>query len=167
MTVAEQLRQARESQNLTLQQVAEITKIRTDHLRALEQGDFRTFAAPVYIRGFVRTYSNVLKLNVPEIMATLESELRQDSRFSETLPLEPPRGLLDFIMLQLSKLDWKKSLIGVAIILVAVILCSAYLVIHHQRTNDPLKNLQPGIYHSTQHLSGETLPLPASPPPRH
>ena len=33
--VAEQLRQAREARNLTVQQVVEITKIRTDHLRAL------------------------------------------------------------------------------------------------------------------------------------
>jgi len=35
-TVAEQLRRARQAQNLTLQRVGETTKIRTDHLRALE-----------------------------------------------------------------------------------------------------------------------------------
>ena len=35
-TVAEQLRCARQAQNLTLPQVGEITKIRTDHLRALD-----------------------------------------------------------------------------------------------------------------------------------
>ena len=34
-TVAEQLRTAREAQGLTVYQVAEITKIRTDHIRAL------------------------------------------------------------------------------------------------------------------------------------
>ena len=58
-TVAEQLRQAREAKNLTVQQVVEITKIRTDHLRALEEGNFDVFSAPVYIRGFVRSYANL------------------------------------------------------------------------------------------------------------
>ena len=54
-TVAEQLRQAREAQKLTIQELAEITKIRSDHIRALEEGNFNVFPAPVYIRGFVRT----------------------------------------------------------------------------------------------------------------
>ena len=46
-TVAEQLRQAREARNLTVQQVAEITKIRTDHVRAVEEGNYDVFSAPV------------------------------------------------------------------------------------------------------------------------
>ena len=58
-TVAEQLRQAREAQKLTVQEAGEITKIRTDHLRALEDGNFDVFSAPVYIRGFVRSYASV------------------------------------------------------------------------------------------------------------
>ena len=41
VTVSEQLRRARESQKLDIHQVAEITKIKTDHIRALEAGDFR------------------------------------------------------------------------------------------------------------------------------
>jgi len=35
-TVAEQLRVAREARKLTIAQVAEVTKIRTDYIRALE-----------------------------------------------------------------------------------------------------------------------------------
>ena len=54
-TVAEQLREAREAQNLTVYQVAEITKIRTDHIRALDEGNYDVFSAPVYIRGSVRS----------------------------------------------------------------------------------------------------------------
>ncbi len=34
-TVAEQLRAGREARMLTVEQVAELTKIRTDHIRAL------------------------------------------------------------------------------------------------------------------------------------
>src|SRR3974377_1840137 len=121
-TVANQLRQAREAKHLTVQQVVEITKIRTDHLRALEQGDFDVFSAPVYIRGFVRTYSTLLKLDVPQVMANLDSELGQTRKFAEPPPLSNhPRGVLDFLMLQLSQIDWKKGLIGIAVIALAAV----------------------------------------------
>src|SRR5256885_16408736 len=60
-TVAEQLRQAREAQNLTVHQIAEITKIRTDHIRALEEGNYNVISAPVYIRGFIRSYATILQ----------------------------------------------------------------------------------------------------------
>src|SRR6266702_8327747 len=105
-TVAEQLHQAREAKHLTVQQVAEITKIRGDHLRALEEGNFDVFSAPVYIRGFVRSYATLLKLDVPQIMAALDAELGQTQKFSEPPPLSRhPRGVLDFVMLQISKVD--------------------------------------------------------------
>src|ERR1700756_867586 len=103
-SVAEQLRSAREAQKLTVYQVAEITKIRTDHIRALEEGNFDVFSAPVYIKGFVRTYATILKLDVPQVMAELDAELRQTQKFAEPPPLsDEPRGVLDFFTLQLSK----------------------------------------------------------------
>ena len=162
-SVSEQLRQARESQKLTLQQVAEITKIRTDHLRALEEGNFDIFSAPVYIKGFVRTYSTLLKLDVPKTMAALEEELGQTQKFSEPPSLSgEPKGVLDFVMLQLSKLDWRKGVVGLGLVVLAVVIIIIALIWRHQRTTDPLKGLKPGVYHSTQHVSGETLPLPGS-----
>ena len=81
--VADQLRQARQTQNLSVQQVAEVTKIRTDHLRALEEGHFEIFSAPVYVRGFVRSYSTLLKLDVPQIMRALDTELAETSKFRD------------------------------------------------------------------------------------
>src|SRR5882762_932289 len=86
-TVSEQLRRAREQQNLDIYQVAEITKIKTDHVRALESGNFDTFSAPVYIRGFVRTYATMLKLDVRELLAELDAELGRSERFAEPPPL--------------------------------------------------------------------------------
>ena len=163
-TVADQLRQAREAKNLTVQQVVQITKIRTDHLKALEEGNFDVFSAPVYIRGFVRTYSTLLKLDVPQIMTALEAELAQTPKFSEPPPLvERPRGVIDLFMLQLSKVDWPKGLIGMGVIVVLVVVFSAWI---SWRRYDPLKSLKPAIYRSTQNVFGDTLPLP-TPAPRH
>jgi cytoskeletal protein RodZ len=160
-TVAEQLHQAREAKHLTVEQVAEITKIRGDHLRALEEGNFNVFSAPVYIRGFVRTYSTLLKLDVTRVMATLDGELGQTQKFAEPPPLsDHPRGMVDFLMLQLSKIDWQRSvfLLGGAVLVLAMIL--GYVSWRHYHTRDPLKNLKPGIYQAPPHSSGDTLPLP-------
>ena len=76
-TVAEQLRAAREAKNLSVEQIAEITKMRSDHVRALEEGNYGAFSAPVYIRGFVRTYSRLLKLDELADSATLVHRMRQ------------------------------------------------------------------------------------------
>src|ERR1700743_4005340 len=109
-TVAEQLRQAREAQKLTSPEVAEITKIRSDHIRALEEGNFNVFSAPVYIRGFVRTVSTLLKLDVPQVMSNLEGELGQTVKFREPPPLPAqPQTPGDFVMLQLSTVHWRKG----------------------------------------------------------
>jgi hypothetical protein len=160
-TVAEQLHRGREAKQLSVEQVAEITKIRGDHLRALEEGNFNVFSAPVYIRGFVRTYSTLLKLDVPRVMAELDGELGQTQKFAEPPPLsDHPRGAVDFLMLQLSRIDWQKGvlILGGTVVVLAILL--SYLGYHHYRTSDPLKNLKPGVYQPATRNSGDTLPLP-------
>jgi cytoskeletal protein RodZ len=161
--VAEQLRQAREAQKLTIERVAEITKIRGDHVRAIENGDFQVFSAPVYIRGFVRTYCNLLKLDPAKVLADLDLELAEDTKLSKPPGLdEPAHGPLDSVMLQLSKIDWRKSALGFGALLAMLAVVAAVIAWRHYRKTDPLKGLKPGIYQSTQDMSGETLPLPAT-----
>ena len=161
-TVSDQLRQAREAQKLTIHQVAETTKIRTDHLRALEEGNFGVFSAPVYIRGFVRCYATLLKLDVPQVMAALDAELRGNEKFREgTGPSEQPRGLLDFLMLQLSKVDLRKGLIGLGAVTAVLIIWLAVALWRNHQKADPLAGVKPGVYKPRQTNSGETLPLPA------
>jgi cytoskeletal protein RodZ len=158
-TVAEQLRHAREEQKLNIYQVAEITKIKTDHIRALEAGQYDAFSAPVYIRGFVRTYAKALRLDVGTVSATLEAELSRTERFREPPPLmEKPRGALDFLMLQLSKLNWRilGTVAGAGLVLLILFFSLRGC---RSRRSDPLKGLGPGIYQPTN-ATGEVLPLP-------
>jgi cytoskeletal protein RodZ len=160
-TVAQQLRQAREAQHLTVYQVAEVTKIRTDHLRALEEGNFNVFSAPVYIRGFVRACATLLKLDVPQIMAALDAELKGTEKFSEPPPLsDPPRTLLDFVMFQLSKLNWNRGLIVLGAVMGMAIAATVFFVRRYAKTSDPLADLKPAVYQPAQSNSGDTLPLP-------
>jgi len=159
-TVAEQLRAAREAKNLTIPQVAEATKIRTDHIRALEEGNFNVFSAPVYIRGFVRNYATLLKLDVLKIMAALDAELGRTEKFSEPPPLvEQPKTPLDHAMDWLAQLNWRVGIIVVAFIVAVLILLLAGLTWRHHNRSHPVPNLPPAVYQSTN--SGETLPLPS------
>ena len=158
-TVAEQLRAARETQRLTIQQVADATKIRTDLIRALEDGNFNVFSAPIYIRGSVRNYAARLKLDVPRIMAALDAELNQTEKFSEPPPLtEASNTPLDRLMFLLSKLNWKAGVAGTAILGVILIVVVASLAWRHHKHSDPLADLPPAVYQTAS--AGQTLPLP-------
>jgi cytoskeletal protein RodZ len=158
-TVAEQLRAAREAKKLTVQQVADATKIRTDHIRALEEGNFNLFSAPVYIRGSVKNYATMLKLNVPQLMLALDGELGRTEKFSEPPPLtEETKSPFDHVFFLLSKVNVKLVLAAIGILAVAVILAVAHWAWRQHNSANPLANLQPAVYQSDN--SGDTLPLP-------
>jgi cytoskeletal protein RodZ len=110
-TVAEQLHVAREAQGLTVQQVADAIKIRADHIGALEQGDFSVFSAPIYIRGSVKNYAKLLKLDLPPLMAALDIELGRTEKFSEPPPFtDESKKPLDRVIYLLAKLNLKWAL---------------------------------------------------------
>lgn len=160
-TVGEKLRETREQSSRTIRDLAEQTKIRTDHLEALEAGQYDVFSAPVYIRGFVRSYAAALKLNVAEILAELDDELGRTERFSEHPRLtDEKKGILDFVMLQLSKINWTVALPLLLLALILLVAVFGYRIYTHAKSNDPLKDLGPGMYQSPS--TGETLPVPAA-----
>lgn len=164
-TVAEQLRRAREGQKLNIYQIADLTKIKTDHIRALESGTYDGFSAPVYIRGFVRTYAKVLKLDEARLSADLDEELAQTKKFREPPPLgDRPRSSLDYLMLQFSKVNWR--IVGPSLVVVLTVFLVAYGIRSwiQKKNEDPLKGLGPGLYQPKPDAAGEVLPLPAPTP---
>jgi len=166
-SVAEQLRTAREAQNLTVNQIAEITNVRADHIRAIEEGNYDVFSAPIYIRGFVRSYCKILKLDSVKLVASLNAELEQTEKFAEPPPLtDEPGTIVDFLTLQLSKIDWRKALIGLLVMILAIVAYGIYQSWRNSRGTDPLSGLKPGVYQPATNRSGNTLPLPAPRPQR-
>lgn len=158
-TVAEQLRAAREARKLTIQQVADLTKIRTDHIRALEEGNFHAFSAPIYIRGSVKNYATMLKLDVSKILADLDRELKGTDKFAEPPPLmEQSKSPVDYVMFLLSKVNAKVAMVGGAILAVVLLIAGINALIKHHRSSNPAVNLPPAIYQPTN--SDETLPVP-------
>jgi cytoskeleton protein RodZ len=158
-TVAEQLRSAREASKLTIEQVADFTKIRTDRVRALESGQFNAFSATIYIRGSVKNYAKLLKLDEAKLMAALDAELKGTQKFSEPPPLvENKKTFVDALILLWAKLNWKIGFAGVAVIVVVALTALVVGLVRHQQKSDPLKNMPPAVYQPANAV--DTLPLP-------
>ncbi len=63
------LRQARESQALTLEEVEMRTRIRAKFLHALETGDLSVLPSATHAKGFLRNYAQFLQLDANEMVA--------------------------------------------------------------------------------------------------
>jgi len=62
------LSRARRARGISLEDVERDTHVSRRYLHALEMEDFAIFPAPVYARGFLRTYSRYLGLNPEELI---------------------------------------------------------------------------------------------------
>jgi transcriptional regulator with XRE-family HTH domain len=67
--LGEEFRSAREARGLSLSDVAERLHIRSVYLAAIEDEDWKAIGAPVYVRGFMRTYARFLGLDAEDAVA--------------------------------------------------------------------------------------------------
>jgi cytoskeleton protein RodZ len=72
--LGQQLREAREARGLSIEDVAQGTRIRVAYIRALEDERFADLPAPVYVRGFLRNYATFLGLDAEELIGALEQQ---------------------------------------------------------------------------------------------
>ena len=63
MSIGTQLRQARIARNISVSDAAAATRMKAQHVEALEADDFDRFASPVYARGFLKLYAEYLRLD--------------------------------------------------------------------------------------------------------
>ena len=88
-SVGDQLRAAREEQGKSLEDIGGELKIRADHVLDLEEGDFDKFDAPVFVRGFVRSYCRVLKIDSAPVVVQLNHELGGTDALASDPALSP------------------------------------------------------------------------------
>ncbi len=69
------LRQAREEKGLSLEDMQELTKIKTTYLQAIEQGKYEELPGLFYVKAFVKTYCEALNLPANEVMEIYEADL--------------------------------------------------------------------------------------------
>lgn len=66
--IGEKLLEAREQKGISLEQISELTKIRSVYLQALETGEVDNLPDKVYVKGFLRSYAKIVDLDPREIL---------------------------------------------------------------------------------------------------
>ncbi|MGH7684815.1 MAG: helix-turn-helix domain-containing protein, partial [Vulcanimicrobiaceae bacterium] len=79
-SLGDEFRVAREARGLSLSDVAEQLHIRSTYLQAIEEEDWPAIGAPVYVKGFLRTYARFLGVDPDHAIEAL----------GRTLPAPPP-----------------------------------------------------------------------------
>lgn len=67
-TVGEILRSEREKKGLSVKEIEIATSIRTIYISAIEEGNYSIIPGEVYLKGFIRNYSNFLGLDGQQIV---------------------------------------------------------------------------------------------------
>lgn len=80
-TVGERLKRARKEKQIEIKEIADLIKINSKYLKALEEGRYESLPEDVYTRNFLKTYAHFLGLNVAEIMELYEKEWQISSHY--------------------------------------------------------------------------------------
>lgn len=83
------LRDARRRYGLEVREVEERTKIRARYIRALENEDWETLPAPAYVRGFLRTYGQLLGLDGDMLADEYRRTYGEGPTATSAAPAEP------------------------------------------------------------------------------
>jgi transcriptional regulator with XRE-family HTH domain len=67
-TIGQRLRQARERLGLSLEEAERTTRIRSQHLAALERDDFQALPSSIQARGFLKNYADYLALDTDRLL---------------------------------------------------------------------------------------------------
>jgi transcriptional regulator with XRE-family HTH domain len=79
-TIGERLEEARKKKGISIREAAEATKIRGDYLQKFESNQFDIGLTEIYTRGFLRTYSNYLKVPADRLLNDYTALGRGESR---------------------------------------------------------------------------------------
>jgi cytoskeletal protein RodZ len=165
-TVGEQLKAARESQRLSVHRVAEVTRMRTDQVLAIEAGNHTGFVAPVYLRGFVRAYARFVHVDEAAVLSQLDQETGRVVK-----PKEPVRVAADRESAGVSwegtrrvlgRLRWQRLGPILAGVLIALL---GFLLLRPSGSGDRNADGEPApaLYKPAGPGSADLLPLPEGP----
>lgn len=90
LSVGKYLQQERERKGLSLEAVSQATRISPKNLEAIEKDDFASLPAPIFIRGFLKTYASFIGLEPYKIVALYET---QTGIIGPSAPKSAPKGL--------------------------------------------------------------------------
>ncbi len=81
-SIGERLEEARKRKGITVREASEATKIRGEYLNNFESNTFKMNLPDIYVRGFLRSYANYLKVNADKIITDYNAHLIGEGKSS-------------------------------------------------------------------------------------
>jgi cytoskeleton protein RodZ len=92
-TVGRLLQKEREEKRLSLESVAQKTRIKLAFLQAIEEDAFQLIPSETYVRGFIRSYAKMVHLNPEEILNLYRTQAAPPPGPAEESPAPSNRHL--------------------------------------------------------------------------
>lgn len=89
--VGEILREKRQALGLSLEEVSQSTHVRTDYLKAIEEGDYAHLPDHIYTQGFIRSYASALGLEGDKVVPFYRRERKDLNQKKEQKLPQPIR----------------------------------------------------------------------------
>ncbi len=116
-----QLAQARQSCNLSVADVAHQLKLSPAQVEAMEAGEYQRLPGAVFVRGFIRNYARLVKLDPEPLVA--QAEQRLPTPLQPATEAAPPA---DIPFPSGSRFRWQKYAIGILVLVAALVAFEFY-----------------------------------------
>lgn len=83
--IGDRLKEEREQQGYSLEDVAKSTKIRVQFLKAIEEGNYSSLPSVTYVQGFVKNYIDFLGLPQKQLLALFRREF-DEQEYTHIVP---------------------------------------------------------------------------------
>ncbi|TMF98972.1 MAG: helix-turn-helix domain-containing protein [Chloroflexi bacterium] len=129
--LGETLRRARLSKNVTFEDAERVTRIRREYLEALEREDFTKLPAPVYARGFLRSYAGYLGLDPGQLMPFFPVGHVEEPRLDPLPEVDQPR-------------TWNMNgVLAIGVVGLLILLVVALYAVGHEDTSPQFQTREP------------------------
>ncbi len=88
----------REGKSITLESIAQTTKISTRYLRAIEDGDFRLLPGGVFATSYIRQYAQAIDYDEWHLLECYRAAVPPEELLPAPPPEEPKRGLVPALL---------------------------------------------------------------------
>lgn len=79
-TVGDLLKEERLHHSITLSDLAKATRIRTEHLQALEENNFSLLPAATFVKAYIRNYARVLDFDPEPLIRLLRRDFKESAQ---------------------------------------------------------------------------------------
>jgi cytoskeleton protein RodZ len=163
-TLGQKFQAAREAKGLSIEEVAERTRINPAYLRAIEAEDQSRFPGAFFYRSFTRQYAEMLELPENSYVPELERSMSDQAQTLAALPSQIPDKAIQVPPMpgvgQQSPEDTRRWLLRIAGLALVLLGCSAIYTLWQKGALNALFSSAPA-----QKSEGKEEPVKSAPPP--